>query len=87
MALELELELEEATDAESLLCCKREWMESSAESRRLGSPDIEEGEAARGECGSGAMGRYVVAGADRVVIRSSSESEAADEAEDMFAMI
>lgn len=43
----------------------------------------DEGDVARGECGRGAIGRYVVAGAECVVIRSSSESEAADEAEDM----
>lgn len=41
------------------------------------------GEAERGEVGRGAICRlYVVAGAERVVIRSSSESEAAEDAED-----
>ena len=75
--LELELELDEATEAAWLM---RDWIDSEAtDSRCEGSSAV-----ARGECGSGAMGLYVVAGAERVVIRSSSESEAADEADDMI---
>lgn len=52
---ELELEFEDAADAVSL-GCRRAWIESIAEGA---SPAVErdEGEVARGECGSGAMGR------------------------------
>ncbi|KAI3485325.1 hypothetical protein L1887_51439 [Cichorium endivia] len=86
--LDDEPECDEPTDAVSGL--RRDWIDSAtAASRWPGSPeavvDRDAGEVARGDCGSGAIGRYVVAGAERVVIRSSSESDAADEADDILA--
>ena len=58
-AVELELEWDEATEAASLWL-RRAEIESMADSGRLESPaavDREAGEEARGEVGSGAMGR------------------------------
>lgn len=56
--LDGELELQDATKAVSLFC-RREWMESVREGLLSESRAVEcnEGEVARGECGSGAMGR------------------------------
>lgn len=55
---DVELELEEATEAASLFC-RREWIESVREGFDSAPPAVEcdDGEVARGDCGSGAIGR------------------------------